>query len=986
MSNIEQTTGVADERFNRAFVNDVQGNAVYVNQGAGHTGRVQNLPGGYLGGWVGDSVNPGHVQRQLVANGEVLARYGDAPDSENPPANAGEIPKYVDTAEFRLNAAPLKLKGANLDAIAYTVVGGETLKDIARNVLGDAKLWWRIAEANGLAVSGDGQLAAGQTLSVPKLALNANNVDTFQPYDPSRVTGSMDPNLPAPAGQGGGGCGGLGKIIMVAIAVVVAVYAPQFLGQLGIPELTVGGTTTALGGAVGGAAGSVASQVAGNVLGVQDGFSWKSVALSAIGGGMSSGLANTELLGGTTFGATVARAAVGNVMSQGIGVVTGLQDRFDWKSVAASAVGAGVGQMVGEALGGYSLREGLAGPVTAPAFSGLGDFAGSLARGTLTGLAAGTAAAVMRGGRVSIQQVATDAFGNALGQSVAAASQPQPQPESIYSLAGTGTQLSSWTAQAPGNSSYDDTYRQANLERMELMASGGMPDGRTVAQVQEQWIDAREAVAPLAAMPASSSGSLISNPDLLGRNAQGGYSWSSGFDTYPVTVRSIQSTELEPIQLGSGAAAVSGQDYSLFSRASMNEYWSGEGLVNRAMRTVGNLAYDVASALTPAASTPQELQRARELGQLRQAFSAARSAGDIAAMQSVQARHAQITSSDGNPSMVQVPMASDILRAQTAAGLPSDRGSLGLAAGAAITQGFGGMVSPKVGGGGNVEGAGSKLKPYSGNQAVPDFVGPIRPATEAPTGPVTNAAGAARAAKYNAFQQGVSLNDTISLIGGDKPTISYTTSGKTIYANPSTGLQVVYDNAGNYFRVENTNVIGPLRYTDQFGNPIPANVPLVKPSGTTQTGVPSDVRNGLTHFTNTRCKAINMHKSYFMYLQDSALGPARELVLLDETSEWLFHTGYWSLLSVEHSRQYEQYEEEVMPSSHIASAIEKLTAAAKEIQSSGSAPISFTVGWDANRKSLDCVTTVDALASDLKRLQEFLKGAHAGSLDVYCQL
>ncbi|WP_415842322.1 LysM peptidoglycan-binding domain-containing protein, partial [Paracidovorax anthurii] len=204
VSNIEQVTGVGDERFNRAFVNDAQGNAVYVNQAAGHTGRIQNPASGYLGGWVGDSLNPGHVQRQLVANGEVLARYGDAPDSENPPANAGDVPKYVDTAEFRLNAAPLQLKGANLDAIAYTVVGGETLKDIARNVLGDAKLWWRIAEANGLAVSGDGQLAAGQTLRVPKLALNANNVETFQPYDPSRVTGSLDAVLPAPAGQGGG--------------------------------------------------------------------------------------------------------------------------------------------------------------------------------------------------------------------------------------------------------------------------------------------------------------------------------------------------------------------------------------------------------------------------------------------------------------------------------------------------------------------------------------------------------------------------------------------------------------------------------------------------------------------------------------------------------------------------------------------------------------------------------------------------------------
>ncbi|GKS92669.1 hypothetical protein AVTE2539_24910 [Acidovorax sp. SUPP2539] len=424
VSNIEQTTGAADERFNRAFVNDVQGNAVYVNQGAGHTGRVQNQPGGYLGGWVGDSVNPGHVQRQLVANGEVLARYGDAPDSENPPANAGDIPKYVDTAEFRLNAAPLKLKGANLDAIAYTVVGGETLKDIARNMLGDAKLWWRIAEANGLAVSGDGQLAAGQTLSVPKLALNANNVDTFQPYDPSRVTGSMDPNLPAPAGQGGGGCGGLGKIIMVVIAVVVTIYTAgaaasalgtAFAPAAGAAGITVGGTTLTAAGAalasgMGAVAGSIASQVAGIAMGLQDDINWKGVALSAIGGGIAGGLAGTSLLGGSGFDVSVARAAVGNAMSQGIGVVTGLQDRFDWKSVAASAVGAGVGWGMNNALG---LTD--ANGMRLPQAAGPELFA----KAGLSGFAAGLATAVARGGRVSVQQVATDAFGNALGESLA---------------------------------------------------------------------------------------------------------------------------------------------------------------------------------------------------------------------------------------------------------------------------------------------------------------------------------------------------------------------------------------------------------------------------------------------------------------------------------------------------------------------------------------------------------------------------------------
>jgi len=389
VSNIEQTTGAADERFNRAFVNDAQGNAVYVNQGAGHTGRIQNQPGGYLGGWVGDSLNPGHVQRQLVANGEVLARYGDAPDSENP-ANPGEIPKYVDTAEFRLNAAPLKLKGANLDAIAYTVVDGETLKDIARNVLGDAKLWWRIAEANGLAVSGDGQLAAGQTLSVPKLALNANNVDTFQPYDPSRVTGSMDPSLPAPAGQGGGGCGGLGQIISMVVTIVMIAY--------GVPV-----TLAAV-------AGNVSGQVTNNITGAQDGFNWKSLAMSVVSAEISAGLNTSALLGGQDLGMTVLRSATANALTQGVGVVTGLQDRFDWKSVAASAAGAAAGWGVSNALGLIDANGAKLPQAVEPEL---------FAKAGLSGLAAGLTTAVARGGRISVQQVAADAFGNALGESLA---------------------------------------------------------------------------------------------------------------------------------------------------------------------------------------------------------------------------------------------------------------------------------------------------------------------------------------------------------------------------------------------------------------------------------------------------------------------------------------------------------------------------------------------------------------------------------------
>ncbi|WP_279212100.1 hypothetical protein [Delftia acidovorans] len=61
ISNIEQKGEVYDTRYNRAFVNDAQGNALYVNQSAGTTadkgGRIQNEPGGYIGGFIGDAIN-----------------------------------------------------------------------------------------------------------------------------------------------------------------------------------------------------------------------------------------------------------------------------------------------------------------------------------------------------------------------------------------------------------------------------------------------------------------------------------------------------------------------------------------------------------------------------------------------------------------------------------------------------------------------------------------------------------------------------------------------------------------------------------------------------------------------------------------------------------------------------------------------------------------------------------------------------------------
>ena len=181
---------------------------------------------------------------------------------------------------------------------------------------------------------------------------------------------------------------------------------------MGSTAATVAGAATAA------ALGSIASQLVGNALGIVDGFSWKAVALAAIAGGVGGGVDAAFGLGDT-----VLRAVIKNAVTQGIGVATGLQDSFDWRGVAAAGIGAGVGYGVGGMLG-----------------NSLGtDTLGQVAKSTITGFAAGIASAAARGGRVNITQVATDAFGNALGESlkdsIVAGSRPAMQGAGPYSAA-----------------------------------------------------------------------------------------------------------------------------------------------------------------------------------------------------------------------------------------------------------------------------------------------------------------------------------------------------------------------------------------------------------------------------------------------------------------------------------------------------------------------------------------------------------------------
>ncbi|RYF17824.1 MAG: LysM peptidoglycan-binding domain-containing protein [Comamonadaceae bacterium] len=382
---------------NRVFVNDATGKALFVNQ-------------------------QGRIERQLVVNGEVLGVYGAAVDREKP-RDANDNPNFVNLVDFSFGYAPITPTYPSPSPGTYIVQPGDTLQSVAKAAYGDSALWYRIAEANGLATSND--LKVGQTLHIPnRVSTIHNNDGTFKPYDPTRVMGDVTPNLPMPEG----GCGGVGQLLMVIVAIVVTIYsaglaagafapagaaaAPWATGLAALAGgsaggVTIGATATVVGATVGGAAGSIASQLVGNAAGVIDGFSWKNVALSAISAGATAGvgahvLASTGVLS-QTLPAVVGRALAANVATQGIAVALGLQKRFDWRGVAASGIGAAVGQAIGSGIGSPSTM----------------STAGMLARATAVGLVGGLAAAAARGGRIVVQQIAVDAFGNALGEGLA---------------------------------------------------------------------------------------------------------------------------------------------------------------------------------------------------------------------------------------------------------------------------------------------------------------------------------------------------------------------------------------------------------------------------------------------------------------------------------------------------------------------------------------------------------------------------------------
>jgi RHS repeat-associated protein len=106
--------------------------------------------------------------------------------------------------------------------------------------------------------------------------------------------------------------------------------------------------------------------------------------------------------------------------------------------------------------------------------------------------------------------------------------------------------------------------------------------------------------------------------------------------------------------------------------------------------------------------------------------------------------------------------------------------------------------------------------------------------------------GAGRAAKYSEGWENGSLKGAIEKFAPGAEGVVNPKASKTMYLNSETGIQVVHDVEGNYFRIENTKLPGSRRYLDMNGK-----VPNNKVINGRQLGRSKGEYEQVTHFNDT---------------------------------------------------------------------------------------------------------------------------------------
>ncbi|KUI97041.1 DUF6531 domain-containing protein [Vibrio sp. MEBiC08052] len=335
----------------------------------------------------------------------------------------------------------------------YAVANGDSLQSIAQKLWGDAGLWYLIADANAL----DPTIALqeGMSLSIPTVNNNVHNSDqTFKPYNPADAVGKTDAEavyVPPPSNHG------CATMIVTIVVIVVAVVVTQGVGSAmaasagsagagagataaGTGAASWGVGTTIAATAAGSAAGNAAGQLVSMALGVQNGFDAGAVfkagargALAGAAGYLANILSETSTLSDTVVGQIATRSAVqigSNYMTNQL--LEG-HSQFSWKSFAASVAGSMTQSYIGQQTQGMQ--------------KWASDFASSFAGGYTSDVARQWMGI---GGKQGVENIAADAFGSALGNSIVRARQAAQASQTLDEEKRTIQKAKASVAATPG--------------------------------------------------------------------------------------------------------------------------------------------------------------------------------------------------------------------------------------------------------------------------------------------------------------------------------------------------------------------------------------------------------------------------------------------------------------------------------------------------------------------------------------------------------
>ncbi|SNT34951.1 YD repeat-containing protein, partial [Pseudomonas japonica] len=414
--NIEVTADIPSQAGWTSTLHDARGNAVSVQT---YNGSILNQSftsnkEGLLTSRTGSDNQ--HTQSYLYYQGAALANYGN-----------------LSAAQITDTLSPISEEYPGRTPGNYVVSQGDTLASIAQAVWGDSKMWYLIADANGIDPAQG--LVVGDSIRIPNVVSSTHNdATTFKPYNASDVLGDTTPTpvFPPPPKPKKKKCKGIASVVMVVVAVVATVFtagAAAFAMTAATGTLTVGGAvgagmaavaggTIAGGFAVGVAAfgigatvGSLASQAVGKAMGVVDHISWRQAAVAGLGGAIGAGITSIAAGANSTLGSALeaagkssatwqqaaiaygAQGVAGYAGSYVASKVVGLDTSFSWRNMAASAVSSIIAGSINQGSGFWDR--------------------------TVRGQLSAHSSAWMRdkwfgGDRPDYGQVAADAFGNSL--------------------------------------------------------------------------------------------------------------------------------------------------------------------------------------------------------------------------------------------------------------------------------------------------------------------------------------------------------------------------------------------------------------------------------------------------------------------------------------------------------------------------------------------------------------------------------------------